>query len=135
MATQAPTKFYAHPNLPQLVKQHLALTDEPLLLAIAYKPGREPQDIFLFEVIENFGGGVIDPDRELFEVIFNSTSSFPLSQGQRVHLVLTNPEELKVATHEKWRLLEELRDAIHSNDSDLLYSDPNRTDLKDMVYA
>ena len=43
-------------QLLDLAKQHLKLRDEPLHLAVAYDPGRDSQDIFLFELLENFGG-------------------------------------------------------------------------------
>ena len=57
MVTKTPTDF---PNLKDrlnaLVEEHKQLHDEPLLLAIYYAPKRNPNDVFLFEVVENFGG-------------------------------------------------------------------------------
>lgn len=136
MAIQAPTQF---PDLmgevQHLVEEHRQLTDEPLLLAIYYKPDRETQDVFLFEVIENFGAGAVNPDRELFEVTYNSTSGFVLEPSQRLHLVLTNPREFETAIQEKWPLLEELRRAIRAGDFRVLYSDSRHSCLGEMIHA
>ena len=101
----------------KLVQEHLGLRDEPLLLAIYYKPPREPQDIFLFEVIGNFGDGAMDPDRELFEVTYASTTGLPLEKGQYLHLVLTNPRELETATQENWEKVAELLAAVRATTS------------------
>lgn len=110
----------------ELVKQHLAKPDEQLLLAIYYAPERDQEDIFLFEVFENFGAKTIDESRNLFEISFGSTPSFPLDQGQSLHLVLTNPEELAIAAREKWELLQELRTAIQLGKAIELYADRSK---------
>ena len=109
----------------ELVKEHLALEDEPLLLAVYYTLTDNPGGIYLLEVIENFGVGDISEDRELFEVTFGSSEGFPLPPGQRLHLLLTNPEEAKVAFQEEWTGTGTIRGAIRNGDFRTLYSHPN----------
>jgi hypothetical protein len=128
MPIQAPPALLR--QVEALVNHHRALRDEPLLLAIYYEPGRDPQDIFIFEVIEGFGAGAIDPDQNLFEVTYNSTSSFPLPPGRRLRLVLTNPQEFAVAARDNWPLLAELRDAVRAGNSLTVYSDPAHPQLE-----
>jgi hypothetical protein len=111
------------------------LADEPLLLAIYYKPDREPQDIFLFEVIENFGDGAIDSDQELFEVTFGASSGLSLEPGQLLHLVLTNPSEFEKAARANWSLMEELRQAIAAGNFRVLYSHPDYLSLRGTIHA
>jgi hypothetical protein len=118
-----------------LVAQHRKISDEPLLLAIYYKPGREEEDVFLFEVIGDFGAGAIDEDRELFEVTYASSTAFSLEAGQRLHLVLTNPQEYEVAVQQGWKHVQELREAIKSGDFQVLYSDPGCPKLRELVDA
>jgi hypothetical protein len=43
------------PAIRRLAEQHRELRDEPLHLAVSYGPKRDPQDIFLFEVVAGAG--------------------------------------------------------------------------------
>src|SRR5262245_51431672 len=83
----------------RLTDQHRELEDEPLHLAISYGPNRDQQDIFLFEVIGRTGHGV-SPERELFETTFYASPSFPMEPNQRLHLILTDPQEVETALRE-----------------------------------
>jgi hypothetical protein len=136
MTVQTSKQFpeYAE-ELRGLVTQHRKIRDEPLLLAIYYKPRREEDDVFLFEVIGEFGAGAIDEDRELFEVTYPSSTNFPLEAGQRLHLVLTNPQEYEVAVQQGWKHVQELREAIKSSDFQVLYSDPDHANLRALINA
>ena len=89
----------------KLAQQHRELEDEPLHLAVSYGPPREQEDIFLFEVI---GGTDINPEGNLFETTFLPASGFPMEPGQRLHLILTNPEELHEAVDKGWPLAKEI---------------------------
>src|SRR5438067_264509 len=106
-----------------LVRQHLEIRDEPLHLAMTYEPGRDSSDLFLFELAGNFGGNEVSPDAQLFEVTFDSTPNFPMEPNQKLHLVLTNPEEFRVALDQHWQLAEEIRDAVRRGDFEVLHSD------------
>lgn len=56
--------------LRNLVLAHVNLPGERLLLAIYYAPDRDPGDLFLFEIVENFGANTIDEEHELLEVTY-----------------------------------------------------------------
>ncbi len=105
----------------ELTEQHRELEDEPLHLAISYAPQRDPQDIFLFEVIG--GTDSISPDKELFETTFASTPGFPMSTDQQLHLLLTNRSELDMALREGWQSVREIVDAIRSGEYKTLWAD------------
>ena len=103
-------------QLRKLVAEHKKIRDEPLIWAIYYNPGRKCKDIFLFEVIENFGNGTIDPDRDLFKVTYGRASGFPLEEDQALHLVLTNPDEFQRAAQQQWKRFKELKSAVGRGD-------------------
>jgi hypothetical protein len=121
--SQVATEF---PNLERnvrlLVEEHKTLKDEPLVLAVYYAPERNPEDVFLFEVIEGFGGGSVDPERTLFEVTYGPSSGFPMEAGQRLHLILTNPEEFRTAARDGWSLLGELKGAVGKDRAKVVFS-------------
>jgi len=121
------------PQVERLVKTHRALEAAPLLLAILYSPSRNPGDVFIFEVIENFGSNSVDPDRELFEVAYDSNEAFPLPGGHKLRLVLTNPEELRSAVNDHWPLAEELRQAIRDGWGRVIWADPQHHDLLELI--
>jgi hypothetical protein len=106
-----------------LAEQHREFRDEPLHLAIAYQPIRDPQDIFIFELIGNFGGNEVASDAELFEVTFDSGPSFTMQPGQKLHLVFSNPKEFRAALDQRWPKAEEIRDAVRRGNFEVLHSD------------
>jgi len=127
MAGTWTTERFPHfePAIRKLTEQHKGLKDEPLHLAIAYEPapGRNQQDIYLFEVV---GGGLdelVNPDRELFETTFYPTANFLNGTDEKLHLILTSPRELTVALKEKWPSLSELINALHGDEYRLLHAD------------
>jgi hypothetical protein len=106
-----------------LIEQHRELEDEPLRLAITYLPAnRDPQHIFLLEVIHAFGES-LNPERDLFEVTYEPTPGFPMGPNEQLHLILTNPRELKTALRESWPLAIEVIDAIRAGDYEVLFED------------
>jgi hypothetical protein len=120
-------------KLKRLVSEHLKLQDEPLLLALYYAPDREQQDIFLFEVLDGFGGNSVSPDRNLFEVTYGTSPAFAMKRGQQLHLVLTNPIELKLAFRDGWELAKEIRDAVRRNDYRVIHQDEGAAELLEIV--
>jgi hypothetical protein len=110
-------------HIRDLVGQHRELRDEPLHLALIYGPSRDSRDVFVFELLGNFGGNLISPDAELFEVTFGASTSFPLQPGQELHLVLSNPVEFRTALAQRWSTAEEIRDAVRHDKFEELYSD------------
>jgi len=110
-------------QIKELAKRHMKFKDEPMLLAMAFSPRRRDKDIHLFEVLENFGFGDINPHKELFEITFGSSDDFPLEKGQVFHLVLTNPGECRVAFKDNWKLARAIKKAIKNNQYEVLHSD------------
>jgi|WetSurMetagenome_2_1015567.scaffolds.fasta_scaffold99793_3 hypothetical protein len=123
--TKALSPIYEE-RLKILVEEHRTIEDEPLLLAVYYVPERNPEDIFLFEAIEKFGGGEIEDDREMFEVTYGSTPGFPMATGQQLHLVMTSPEELQEAVKQAWSHVKELRTAFSENRATVLFKDEQK---------
>ena len=107
-----------------LVEEHLEDKYDPLLLALYYAPQHNLEDVFLLEVTENFASGRLNPDRELFEMAFSNKTGFPVEDGQWVHLVLANPNEVRVAFKEHWMLSDEIRTALQNNNAEVIYSVP-----------
>src|SRR5947209_10809937 len=92
----------------QLVEQHRKSKGERLRLAVYFSPPRRGKhDIFLFEVIDGFGGDTIDPENKLFEFGYGSTPGFPLPPGASLRMVLTNRTEFHHAVEHDWKAARE----------------------------
>lgn len=107
----------------QLTAQHRELRDEPLHLAVAYDPGRDSQDRFLFEVVDYVGSSEPSLERDLFEATFRATPTLPVNGGEWLHLVLTTSEELPVALEQRWPLADEFRNAVKRGDFEVVFQD------------
>jgi hypothetical protein len=118
----------------RLTEQHRQLDDEPLHLAISYGPPRDDHDIFLFEVIG--GAESINPEGDLFEATFLPASGFPMAPGQKLHLILTNRQELEEAVRNGWPLAMEILQSLRSAaDHQVLYADDSGRELLDHLRA
>ncbi len=104
-----------------VTKDHVAIDDEPLLLAVYYASGDAPQDECLFEVARDFGYGGPSEDKHIFQVQFGPTANFPLPPDSRLRLSLTNPAEFRQAVREGWPEVQDLQRAIKSGQSKELY--------------
>lgn len=117
-----------------LVRQHRQSKESRLHLAVYFAPQhRAKQDIFLFEVIDGFGGDLIDPDRRLFEFGYGSTPAFPLYPDASLRMILTNPTELDHAVRENWKEIQELRAAREAGQTTVLYADAKGKKLWDII--
>ena len=127
---QFATNRYPHleTSLRDLARRHGELEDESLHLALVYDPGRDPEDVFLFELIGNFGRDEVGEDGDLWEVSFGPTDTLPMSANQRLHLILTNPNELRFALAASWPTAIELRDAVRRGDFEVLHTDETGRD-------
>jgi len=106
----------------QLVLSHLRLPDETLLFAAYYAPvERDHNDVFVFEIVQDFGGNVIDEERCFLEVTYGSSDALPLDPDQRLHLVVTSPSEFDTAVREGWRHVRELQEAVRRGKFQKLY--------------
>ncbi len=108
-------------SIQDLIEQHRELKDEPLILAMQYDAGAEPDEIYLLEVIDNFGANGISSDRELFEVTFPKASGPDGGPDQTWHLVLTNPLEFDVALREGWEQADKIRRAVGSGRYEVVF--------------
>ncbi|HET6249263.1 MAG TPA: hypothetical protein VFE47_16325 [Tepidisphaeraceae bacterium] len=108
----------------KLVEQHRKLRNGRLHLAVYLAPPkRAKRDIYLFELIEDFGGGSIDPDKKLFTFAYGSTPGFPLPPDARLWMILTNPAELDHAIQENWKRLHDLRQSRKTGQAIVLHAD------------
>ena len=110
---QMPTALVKYPDYEKavgtLVRQHRKLRKERLHLAVYLAPpNRAKRDIYLFEVLDDFGGPHVDPEKKLFTFAYGSTPGFSLPEGARLWMTLTNPAELEIAIKEKWPRLGEI---------------------------
>lgn len=125
---QMPTTVTAYPDykdqVKKLVQQHHALRGERLHLAVYLAPPKRPKrDICLFEVIDDFGNEQIDPEKKLFTFAYGTTPGFPLPEGVRLWMMLTNPAELEKAIEENWKRVGELRAARTAGKAIVLHAD------------
>jgi len=133
MTTQTSTYPNYLEKVKELVDQHRELVEEPLLLAIYYAPNRDEDDVFLFEVLDNFNGSSIELDGDLLEVLYGSTPHFELHhRDSRLHIILTSPEELHKAIANNTRRFQEVKQALAENHAQIVYIDEQRNDLKEV---
>ena len=95
-----------------LIEEHRQFQDEPLLLAMHYDAGADPREIYVLEVMDNFGLNNVNPDRELFELTYWSPNRHEPDAGRSWHLVLTNPKEFAVALREGWDQAKKIQRAV-----------------------
>jgi hypothetical protein len=108
----------------KLVEQHRRTRKNGLHLAVYLAPpGRLKRDILLFEVLDDFGGGRIDPGKKLFTFACGSTPGFPLPEGVRLWMILTNPTEPDIAIQEDWPRVAEIRKARNSGNALVVQAD------------
>jgi hypothetical protein len=107
-------------SIKELIDEHREHADEPLVLAMYYD-GEDPGDVYLLEVIENFGSNGINPDRELFELTYWAPNGKSGGVGQTWHLVLTNPPEFEMALRQNWKHVERIRSAVKAGRYDVIY--------------
>jgi len=123
-----PTTVATYPDykesVEQLVEQHRKLRDGNLHLAVYLAPPhRAKHDVYLFEIIDDFGGGRIDPDKKLFSFSYGSTPGFPLPPGVSLWMIVTNPAELETAIRENWKQIGELKKAQGDGNALVVYAD------------
>jgi hypothetical protein len=112
-------------HVEDLVNQHRKLMDEPVLMAVYYAPDRDPDDIFLFEVLDNFSGNTIADEGDLLEVIYGPTGYFPIiTRNSKLHIILASPDEFYAAAEQRTPLFREIKEAVESNRSQIIFLDP-----------
>lgn len=105
-----------------LVEQHRELAEEPLLLAIYYAPDREPEDVFLIEVLDNFRGSALEASGDILEVLYGQTELFVLEQkSAMLHILLSNPDEFRNAVAHATSRIKELIEAFGNGTAQIIY--------------
>ena len=123
-----------HELLHELVNNdHVALDDEPLLLAVYYASEAAPNEECLFEVARNFGYGEPSEDKHIFQVQFGPTPNFRLPPDDRLRLSLTNPVEFRQAVREGWSEVRDLQEAIRRGQSRVLYQRPDDREAEEAL--
>ena len=113
----------------EFVNGHASLPGGPMHLAVYYAPHRDPEDVFVLEVLADFSGGLTAEDRELFEVAYPSPSGFPLAGNRNLRLVLASPKELLTAVRQRWNDAVELKRAVAEGRAVVLLADEVGEDL------
>lgn len=122
-------------RMEELVREHARLKDEPLLLAVYFASQSAPADECLFEVAENFGFNDVSGDRQVMQIAFGPTVSFPLNSGQHLRLWLTNPTECLAALAEQWPDVVEVQRALATGQAKVIYSDQVRPEAQRLLDA
>lgn len=112
---------------------HVALDDEPLLLAVYYASEAVPNEECLFEVARNFGFNEVSEEQRIFQIQFGPTPNFPLPVGDRLRLSLTNPVEFRRAVANRWPEVQDLQDAIAQGNYELLYLRDSDQDARNLL--
>lgn len=126
MVTLEPQSFPYEASVRELVDEHLELKDAPLLLAVYYMPEDDTENIYLLEILDGFGGNEVSHDGELFDFSFGSSSGFPMREGQRLYLTLTNPLEWETAVGKGWPSAQRICNAIKQGHSTVIYQEGDK---------
>lgn len=116
-----------------VLKNHVTLEDQPLLLAVYYTSAIAPSEECLFEVARNFGYNEPDEDKHIFQIQFGSSPKFRLPEGRYLHLSLTNPVEFRVAVEEEWPEVKDLQTAVLHGQFKVLYQRPDDNDASNAM--
>lgn len=113
----------------QLITQHRQLEQQPLLLAVYYAQGNDPDGVYLLEIISEFGYNEVSDDQDMFEMEYGSTAGFPLPTGSHLHILLTNPVEFSIALRQGWPALAPLKSAIEQGNYRVVYQEGEGMEL------
>ena len=108
-----------------VLNDHKELDDTPLSLALYFESHRFPHEECVFEVLHRFGMDEVGSERMIFQVQFGPTRNFPLPEGDRLHLFLTNPTEMAYAIENGWPEVYDLCRAIQSERYAKIYQRQN----------
>ncbi len=118
-----------------VLNDHMALDDTPLSLAIYFESRRSPHEECVFEVLHRFGFDEVSEERSVFQVQFGPTRNFPLPEGDRLHLFLTNPIETMFAISNGWPEIYDLCRAMNRSRYEVVYHRPDDPDADQVLNA
>jgi len=102
----------------KLVASHRKLPDHRLQLAIWFDMDHR-KDIHLFEVLEDFP--YYDEPGKLFTSRFDSGFDLLMPTGGKLELIMTSPEELRIALTKRYPQLTRLRKAFQRDSARVIY--------------
>ncbi len=108
-----------------ILNDHTELKDTPLALAIYFKSRQWPNEECVFEVLHRFGLDEVSEVRSVFQIQFGATQNFPLPDGDRLHLFLSNPIEMMYAIEHGWPEIHDLVRAIQAGSYEVIYGCPD----------
>ncbi|MGI4792293.1 MAG: hypothetical protein ACRYFS_25995 [Janthinobacterium lividum] len=111
-----------------VLNDHTVIEETPLILAIYFKSRRVPVEECLFEVLHRFGLDEVSEERSIFQIQFGRTPNFPLPEGDRLRLFLTNSVEMNYAIANSWPEVVDLCESINSEQFEEIYRNPNDPD-------
>jgi len=118
-----------------VLNDHTILEDTPLCLAIYFQSRRVPNEECVFEVLHRFGLDEVSDERSIFQIQFGRTPKFPLPEGDRLRLFLTNPTEALYAIKNGWPEIHDLSAAMNAGQYETIYTHPNDADTKRVLSA
>ena len=108
-----------------VLNDHTELKDTPLILAIYFESRQSPHEECVFEVLHRFGLDEVSEIGSIFQIQFGPTHNFPLPEGDRLHLFLSNPNEMMYAIEHGWSEIHDLATAIQAGRSEVIYRCPD----------
>ena len=111
-----------------VLNDHTEFKETPLILAIYFKSRQFPNEECVFEVLHRFGLDEVSEVNSIFQIQFGPTLNFPLPLGDRLHLFLSNPNEMMYAIEHGWPEISDLVQAIRVGSYEVIYrclDDPN----------
>ncbi len=118
-----------------VLNDHTVLEDTPLCLAIYFQSRRVPHEECVFEVAHRFGLDEVSEERSIFQVQFGRTPNFPLPEGDRLRLFLTNPTEAIYAIENGWPEIYDLSAAMNAGRYEVIYARPEDADAQKVLNA
>lgn len=126
-----PTHMRYRQYIAPLVERHKENYGDKLLLSVSYTPERDESDIFLLTVLAGFHSHSLEENGDILEVLYGSTNAFPLFGNDRLHILLTSPEEFEEAKQKQTSRLTEFMTACKNDKAILLYRREGSTFLQD----
>lgn len=118
-----------------ILNDHTELKDTPLALAIYYKSRQWPNEECVFEVLHRFGLDEVSEIGSVFQIQFGPTQNFPLPEGDRLHLFLSNPNEMMYAIGHGWPEINDLVKAVQAGSYEVIYSCPDDPSANQVLTA
>lgn len=118
-----------------VLNDHTVLEDTPLCLAIYFQSRHVPYEECVFEVLHHFGLDEVSEERSFFQIQFGRTPNFPLPEGDRLRLILTNPTEMVYAIRSGWSEIYDLSLAMNAGRCEVIYERPDDADTQRVLSA